>query len=370
MNLRMLLLGVVFCLVAPAALAQGVTDKQLDDLSTKCRSRQPISYHPTQTHSEFARKIRDVAIKQHETFVGNRVDHTGRMEFFGHAETESDQEIDRTIELEQLPWRQVLSHWESVSGTNTLAAAHERLSVWYYRGALDPTPPARLPRSEIKLSVLLDAIQNGVDFSRVPNADRVKAAIAQSLVRASLSDVPWSAVFISHVMKMAEVSGFTATAGHVTYIREAVQQSLKDVGVGSGRNYYRACDPTITKPRVGDLYCYHRHVAKTEDPYVQPEKSLFRSVFRELTNRTPVIKRTHCDIVVDINNAAKKVVVIGGNVQNSVTRKTLNLTEQYFLSSSQGTPECEAYNPDKRGSYAPNCNLNKQEWFVLLQARS
>jgi len=96
---------------------------------------------------------------------------------------------------------------------------------------------------------------------------------------------------------------------------------------------------------------------------------LFKSLFRDIANDEEPISHSHCDIVVRVDNDASKVTVIGGNVQNSVTEKVLNLNERGVLSAAQGSTACNSYNTDKPTSPGePNCNLNKQKWFVLLQA--
>lgn len=366
------LFGTTICFLVSHAFAQDVTDADFVKLDKLCRARQPAGVESDAKLSKRARDIRSEAIRQHETFVGNRVDHSGRMVFFGHAESESDQEIKGQITAQQLPWREVMLHWEAVTGKPTLEQAHEELSVWHHPGALTPKKPDdTLNRSTIKLGDILKIV-DGTTFSG-PNADRVKSAIMQSLMRAALSDVAWSAAFVSHVMKAAGVDGFEFSGGHIVYIAEAIRQSRSDIKDGGGTKYYRACDSRSTKPRVGDLYCYHRHVPKTADPYVQEGPILFRSIFRSISKDEKKIRRTHCDIVVRIDAERSKVVVIGGNVQNSVTEKTLNITRDGVLSPTQETSAskgCGVYNPDIKDSYDANCNLNKQEWFVLLQARS
>jgi hypothetical protein len=46
-----------------------------------------------------------------------------------------------------------------------------------------------------------------------------------------------------------------------------------------------------------------------------------------------------------------------------------DLRERGVLSTPQGNTVCDSYNTDKRRSPGePNCNLNRQKWFVLLQA--
>jgi hypothetical protein len=141
------------------------------------------------------------------------------------------------------------------------------------------------------------------------------------------------------------------------------------VSGGDDEHFYRACDPAVAKPRPGDLYCYHRHVEGTRNPYEQKGPSLFRSIFQDFADEAPRIIRTHCDIVVRNDPAARSVTVIGGNVHNAVTERVLNLTRQGVLSPRQGTKQCGSYNPDAVANVETNCNLNDQKWFVLLQAK-
>jgi hypothetical protein len=166
-----------------------------------------------------------------------------------------------------------------------------------------------------------------------------------------------------------ENTEFSYDASHVTYITSAIEQSLRDLVGGESSSFYRACDPDTTKPRIGDLFCYHRHIEGTPHPYAQKGPSLFKSLFRDIAKGEEPISRSHCDIVVRVDSDSSKVTVIGGNVQNSVTEKVLNLNKRGVLSAAQGSTVCGGYNPDKPASGGePNCNLNRQKWFVLLQA--
>jgi hypothetical protein len=252
-----------FCLIASNSFAVEVNETQFTALSQVCRARQPIGQESDTSLTDTAKRIRDTAIEEHKLFVGSSVDHTGRIIFFGHAETESDQENENVtvVQTETIPWRRVLSHWENVRQHDTLTDAHSALTVWYYPGALSQPLPATVSRTEQSLKDILEQIANKVDFSKTDNPEQTKAAVIQSLIRASLSDVAWSGVFISDILKRAETKSFRFTSRHREYINDAIQQSLKDVGDKTGANYYRACDPVLTKPRVGDLYCYHRHIS-------------------------------------------------------------------------------------------------------------
>lgn len=116
-------------------------------------------------------------------------------------------------------------------------------------------------------------------------------------------DVAWSSAFISYLMKMAGAKDkFSYSPSHSTYITDSIenrkQGKLKDNFVGYKINE--------VSPSVGDLVCYSRQSGVNYDT-----KSPYKS---------------HCDIVV-----AKKqnqIDVIGGNVNNAVTKKILRTDDK------------------------------------------
>lgn len=352
-------------LLALPAAAEEVTARQFATLARQCRAA--ASAAPSAT----ALKIRDAALAKHKSFHGHRVDATGRIVFYGDSEVDSDHESPNSVSAARVPWRQVLGYWEALSEKPVTQEANRVLSAWYYMGALDDPLPPELVRRGASLRSLLEAIDK-LDFSQFgERASAYKAAIQQSVIRASLSDVAWSAAFVGSVMRDAGLQPeiFAYGAAHVSYIGAAVTQAMRDVTGGEGKHLFRACDPTLTPPRPGDMICYHRHVDGTQNPYRQEGPSLFRSIFRDFADGAPKIMRTHCDIVVRTEAAKRNVTVIGGNVANSVTERVLTLNAKGGLSPRQGTQQCGSYNTDVRNSAAPNCNLNQQQWFVLLQAR-
>src|SRR5262249_29441612 len=101
------------------------------------------------------------------------------------------------------------------------------------------------------------------------------------------------------------------------------------------------------KPRIGDLFCYHRHIEGTSHPYAQKGPSLFKSLFRDIAKGEEPISRSHCDVVVSVGSDSSKITVIEANVQKSVTEKVLNLNTTDVLSAAEGSTACDSYNPDK-----------------------
>jgi hypothetical protein len=366
--LRIVFPLIMFMILTPGASGQEVDEASFSNLAKQCQMRASVAA------SSRAIKIRDEAIAQHQAFNGSRVDRTGRIVFFGHAEAESDQEIDGDVSAKQIPWRQVLAYWEKLNDRKIGEGAGGALQVWYYPGALSDDPPSVLHRKKMQLRRLLEFI-SGLNLSQMgPESEDLREALQQSVIRSSISDVAWSAAFVSSIMRVVpldEKTEFSYDASHVTYITAAIEQSVRDLIGGESTSFYRACDPGKTKPRIGDLFCYHRHAEGTRHPYIQKGPSLFKSLFRDIANGDEPISQSHCDIIVSVDNDSSKVTVIGGNVQNSVTEKVLNLNERGVLSAAQGNSLCDrynTYNTDKAMSREPSCNLNRQKWFVLLQA--
>src|SRR3546814_17381386 len=66
--------------------------------------------------------------------------------------------------------------------------------------------------------------------------------------RSFVIDTPWSATFVSWVMRRAQVPGFNGSASHVNYVRDAYHDP-------SG-NAYQVANPASARPQPGDLLGY------------------------------------------------------------------------------------------------------------------
>ena len=114
-------------------------------------------------------------------------------------------------------------------------------------------------------------------------------------------DIPWSAAFISYIMRKAGADGrFRFNALHSVYIRKAIkarQQRNRKYGFWGFQLFERS-------PEVGDLVCYAREPGISFDTQSANYKS-------------------HADIVVSKSDHA--IQVIGGNVGSSVSLKTLRI---------------------------------------------
>ena len=119
---------------------------------------------------------------------------------------------------------------------------------------------------------------------------------------------PWSAAFVSWVMCEGGLGGtdqFARAVAHHTYIDQAIRARDRV----TERAAYVAHDRGETAVAPGDLVCTAR-----------------RPAYRSLADRRRQMgqgARTHCDIVVKVDDAGGQVLAIGGNVRGSVSLKVL-----------------------------------------------
>jgi hypothetical protein len=113
------------------------------------------------------------------------------------------------------------------------------------------------------------------------------------------NDHPWSAAFISWVMKTAGAgSAFKYSTAHSTYTRWA-----KDNRLGNSANPFKAYRINELAPQVGDIVCKRRAGSGATYETIRPGM------------------KTHCDIVTEVRPG--RLVTIGGNVSNSVAQTML-----------------------------------------------
>ena len=122
---------------------------------------------------------------------------------------------------------------------------------------------------------------------------------------------PWSAAFISYVMKKGGAGDdFKYNASHSVYIRDAINNRKQNLN-----KRIKGYRPSEVKVEVGDLICAGRSNSRP-------------------TYDTTGRYSSHCDIVVEVDerNVAR---MIGGNVSNSVSSKTLALDNQGRVDESK-----------------------------------
>ena len=119
---------------------------------------------------------------------------------------------------------------------------------------------------------------------------------------------PWSAVFISWVMKQGGAGArFRYSAQHSVYIFQAIRDLLR----GRPEAGFWCYKLNEMKPSVGDLVCWARQAGIDYDHQNHGDY------------------QGHTDIVVSVGG--NSIDIIGGNVGDSVTRRSLPLDDAGFL---------------------------------------
>ena len=159
--------------------------------------------------------------------------------------------------------------------------------------------------------------------------------LREAALRAAIIDTPWSAAFISYVIRQAGVGAdaFQFANAHRAYIYDAFAASAAEPANQAGDRLYRACPLTTTKPRPGDLICQQREPALAD----ASDEAVRERIRTELAGGTDArsIRRTHCEVVAYVDARARKVYTIGGNVNQSVTARKLNLRRGLKFSAAQ-----------------------------------
>jgi hypothetical protein len=360
--MKWLLGSFLVCILSIPANAQ---DIDFNRWAKKC------SATAQQPASPLAQNIAAVARQEWEVFKGHAVDASGRLARFGNTEAEADQnDSGKVKDRSEIPWQNVQRYWGNLNGAGgSQAGADDAQSVYYYPKLADAKTTA-LERKSVSLKRLLRLIRDLDIPAEAGDPDALREALRESVMRASISDTAWSAAFVSSVMEDAGVPTmkFARSANHISYITGAVNRALADLKDEQGDALYRGCDPYATKARAGDLLCYHRETYTPREGL-----TLHRSLMRDIASGGKPVSLTHCEIVAEVDRERKKIRTIGGNVQNSVTERTLNMNRQGFLSAGHDAKLCESDKPDggsgnNKGRSAA-CNMNNQPWFVLLQVR-
>ena len=275
------------------------------------------------------------ARRQQGLFGGQEIDAEGRLVRSGHGEAEFDRNVGET----EPTWRRVESFWLALQGAGELRVRDSEgrgQRVDLLRQAVTAAGNARLNsfgggERELGLSA------------------RETDTVLTSLLRASLVDTPWSAAFISYVVRYA---GFTEdefrfSEAHADYARQAF----------AGQGAWRACDPASTAPRPGDLLCSTRAGAALIDRFESLGEAL--AADRSLP--------MHCDLVVAVDPDGRQASSIGGNVLQSVTLRRLHLQPE--AGSSRVPPPLLLSPRYAASARSAEAGFNDQPWVLLMQLR-
>ena len=267
------------------------------------------------------------AIEQHRQFGRQEIDTEGRLVRSGHGEAE----FDRNAGDPEPAWRKVQRFWQAWN------PGGEALRI---RDSQGRAQRADLLRQAVQgaSAARLDSFGGGE--AQLGLSARETDAIQTSLVRASLIDVPWSAVFVSYLVRSAGFTeeDFLFSDAHADYARNAFAE----------RGAWRACDAAVTPLRPGDLLCNTRGRAATIDTFEGLGETL----------RAGGSLPMHCDVVVAADATARQARTIGGNVLQSVTLRRLELQPSGVLSPRY-----------RDNSASPEGSFNDQPWVLLMQLR-
>jgi hypothetical protein len=319
--------------------------------------------------TELGQRIAQTAIDEFTRFGGHQIDSDGRLFHFGL--TEAEHEEDDGGNPRALPghfgWWQVIKYWRGLFGDDPTS----KLEVRGYRDASvstqDAQEAAQLRTSAAQLLRLAEGVSD-------PD---MREILRETALRAAVVDTSWSAAFISYVIRQSGVAPnvFQFANAHRVYIYDAFAVSAAEQQNEARDGIYRAC-PLTTRPRAGDLICQQRESALAD----ATDEAVRERIRAELDGSVQArsVRRTHCEVVAYVDKAARKVYTIGGNVNQAVTARKMNLRQNLTFSASQkgncGGPKHwslppPAGHPPHAPGLSKNCSLNDKKWFVLLQLR-
>jgi hypothetical protein len=281
------------------------------------------------------RRAIDEALREHQLFGGQTIERNGGMFRVGSQEAEWSRPPGEATSA----WQRVAAFWQALPDAETPVLT---------------TSVGRVGRAEA-----LRAAQ-----SAGAATTRAEVAIREALLRAALVDTPWSAAFVSYLMKSAGFSRaeFAFSDSHVDYVRAALETSAAEAEGRPATHAFRACDAATTRPRAGDLLCATR--ASTAGT-IRFDALAAAIAARPGAQGFPM----HCDLVVRADEGGDaKLETIGGNVVNSVTLSRMTLNAKKVLSGAYLTGAAP------RGDCArqrQGCreHLSRRPWLVLLQFR-
>ena len=210
--------------------------------------------------------------------------------------------VDHLVRLAEREWRQ----W----GRTTIDARDGGVRIGQV-GATETDRDWRAPRpgSGIDAQTGFDAASRvrrywheGLGVAGRPSRDGID-------IDTAARTEPWSAVFVSWLMRSAGVAetSFPATDRHADYLRAASQ----------GPQFEALSSDAVALSR-GDLICAPRDSSR--------EPGWIRLQSMRLVADLEVLRASHCDLVVGIDRRNREARLIGGNVADSVAMTRVSLT--------------------------------------------
>ncbi|HEX2535212.1 MAG TPA: DUF2272 domain-containing protein, partial [Chitinophagaceae bacterium] len=160
---------------------------------------------------------------------------------------------------------------------------------------------------------------NETDPAMTQRLQEYWAAVGLTVTAAQLQnsawqeDHPWSAAFISWVMRQAGAgTAFTYASAHMRYVH-AGKQNAEQRAVD---NPFWTCAVTNALPEPGDLICRNRGNSRFTYDTIQSSGT------------------SHCDLVTEVDYANNRMTVIGGNKSQTVNREIIRLTASGLVDTS------------------------------------
>jgi hypothetical protein len=316
--------------------------------------------------SELGRRIAQTAVDEFTRFGGHRIDSNGRLFHFGLTEAQHEEGTgSRQANLDHLGWWQVMRYWRALYGDDAIS----KIEVRGYRDASTSAQDAQAALLRTTPAELLRAAEAVSEPAQ-------REILREAALRAAIIDTPWSAAFISYVIRQAGVtdSAFQFANAHRAYIYDAFATSAAELKGEPDNRIYRACPATTTRPRVGDLICHQREPALADATAESVRESIRTELAGNPDART--VRRTHCDVVAHIDARAHKMYAVSGDSYHAVAARKLNLRRDLKFSALQRGP---CVTPGQwtlprplaahAGLQRDECSLNDKKWFVLLQLR-
>ena len=259
----------------------------------------------------------DEARRQHRLFGEQTIERDGGMFRVGHHEAEWDRNVGESVPT----WERVATFWR----------------------ALSESAPTEL-RTSAGLVARSESARTSSDV-----------VVQEALLRAAIVDTPWSAAFISYLMKTAGLSRaeFAFSDTHADYVQAAFEASAAEAAGRESGYAFRACDVATTPPRAGDLLCSTRAETATI--------ARFDALSAALAARAPGQDfAMHCELVVRSDEGGDaKIDAIGGNVVQSVTLTRMTLNEKKVLGDGYISGSPQHLRP----------HLGRRPWVAVLQRR-
>ena len=170
-------------------------------------------------------------------------------------------------------------------------------------------------------------------------------------------------------------NAFQFANAHRAYIYDAFAASAAEPANEAGERLYRACPLAATKPRAGDMVCQQREPSLAD----ASDEAVRERIRAELAGGADArsVRRTHCEVVASIDAGARKMYIIGGNVEQVRHRQEAEPAPRPEVFGGAKGPLRRPGPLDPAGTGRPRpahrsretCSLNDRKWFVLLQLR-